>query len=285
LLPESVYAPNRKCANDLLRRFGVDVSYYPPEAGAGITSAFRPNTRLVWCESPGSITMEVQDVPAIAEAAHRHGALLVVDNTWSAGVYFDAFAHGADVTMQALTKYVGGHSDLLLGSVTARDAAVFERLGEAHSVLGCSASPDDASLALRGMKTMAVRVKAIEQSALTLARWLRNRSEIELVLHPALDSCPGHALWKRDFTGSTGLFSIVFRERFSREQVQKFVDELELFEIGYSWGGVNSLAVAYELQSPKRPAYGHRLVRLYVGLESVEDLTADVEQALGKMGA
>ena len=285
LLPESVYAPNRKCANDLLRRFGVDVSYYPPEAGAGITSTFRPNTRLVWCESPGSITMEVQDVPAIAEAAHRHGALLVVDNTWSAGVYFDAFAHGADVTMQALTKYVGGHSDLLLGSVTARDAAVFDRLGEAHSVLGCSASPDDSSLALRGMKTMAVRVKAIEQSALTLATWLRNRHEVELVLHPALDSCPGHAFWKRDFTGSTGLFSIVFQQRFSREQVQKFVDELELFEIGYSWGGVNSLAVAYELQSPKRPAYGHRLVRLYVGLESLEDLKADVEQALGKMSA
>jgi cystathionine beta-lyase len=285
LLPESVYAPNRKCANDLLRHFGVEVAYYPPEAGAGIASTFRPNTRLVWCESPGSITMEVQDVPAIAEAAHRHGALLVMDNTWSAGVYFDAFAHGADVTMQALTKYVGGHSDLLLGSATARDAAIFERLGEAHSVLGYSASPDDSSLALRGMKTMAVRVRAIEQSALTLARWLRDRREIELVLHPALDSCPGHALWKRDFTGSTGLFSIVFQQHFSREQVQKFVDELELFEIGYSWGGVTSLAVPYDLHSPKRPAYGHRLVRLYVGLESVEDLKADVEQALGRMGS
>jgi cystathionine beta-lyase len=283
LLPESVYAPNRKCANDLLRRFGVEVGYYPPEAGVGISAALRPNTRLVWCESPGSITMEVQDVPAIAEAAHRHGALVVVDNTWAAGVYFDAFAHGADVTMQALTKYVGGHSDLLLGSVTARDAEVFERLGEAHSVLGCSASPDDASLALRGMKTMAVRLKAIEQSAVVLARWLRDRREIELVLHPALDSCPGHAFWKRDFTGSTGLFSIVFQQRFSREQVQKFVDDLELFEIGYSWGGVTSLAVAYDVQSPKRPAYGHRLVRLYVGLESVEDLQADVARALAKI--
>jgi cystathionine beta-lyase len=187
--------------------------------------------------------------------------------------------------MQALTKYIGGHSDLLLGSVTAREAGVFERMGEAHSVLGCAASPDDCSLALRGMKTMAVRVKAIEQSALKLARWLRDRPEIELVLHPAFDSCPGHAFWKRDFTGSTGLFSIVFQQRFSREQVQKFVDELQLFEIGYSWGGVTSLAVAYELQSPKRPAYGHRLVRLYVGLESVEDLQADVEQALEKIGS
>ncbi|HEY6305631.1 MAG TPA: cystathionine beta-lyase [Candidatus Angelobacter sp.] len=285
LLPESVYAPNRKCANDLLRRFGVEVGYYPPEAGAGITSAFRPNTRLVWCESPGSITMEVQDVPAIAAAAHTHGALVVIDNTWAAGVYFDAFAHGADVTTQALTKYVAGHSDLLLGTVTARDAYVFERLGEAHSVLGCAASPDDSSLALRGMKTMAVRLQAIEKSALALARWLRDRPEIELVLHPALDSCPGHALWKRDFSGSTGLFSIVFRQGFSREQVQKFVDDLELFEIGYSWGGVTSLAMAYDLHSPKRPPYGHRLVRLYMGLESVDDLQADVEQALGKMGS
>jgi cystathionine beta-lyase len=283
LLPESVYAPNRKCANDLLRRFGVEVGYYPPAAGARIRSAFLPNTRVVWCESPGSITMEVQDVPAIAAAAHDHGALVVVDNTWAAGIYFDAFAHGADVTMQALTKYEGGHSDLLLGSVTARDPAIFERLGEGHSVLGWAPSPDDCSLALRGMKTMAVRLKAVERSALALAQWLRNRPEIELVLHPALDSCPGHEFWKRDFTGSTGLFSIVLQAQYTRDQVRRFVDELELFEIGYSWGGVASLAVAYDLVSPKRPAYGHRLVRLYVGLESADDLRADLEQALGKM--
>jgi cysteine-S-conjugate beta-lyase len=283
LLPESIYAPNRKCANDLLRRFGVEVSYYPPEAGAGIIAAFRENTRLVWCESPGSITMEVQDVPAIVAAAHGRGALVVLDNTWAAGVYLDAFALGVDVTMQALTKYVGGHSDLLLGSVTVRDPAIFERLGEAHQVLGFVASPDDASLALRGMKTMAVRLKAVEQSAVSLAQWLHGRPEIELVLHPALPSCPGHELWKRDFTGSTGLFSIVFQPHFSQQQVQGFVDALELFKIGYSWGGVTSLAMAYEIQSPKRPAYGHRLVRLYVGLESIDDLETDVEQALGTM--
>jgi cysteine-S-conjugate beta-lyase len=283
LLPESIYAPNRTCANDLLRRFGVNVSYYPPEAGAGVVSSFRENTRVVWCESPGSITMEVQDVPAIAAAAHARGALVVLDNTWAAGIYLDAFALGVDVTMQALTKYVGGHSDLLLGSVTVRDPAIFERLGEAHQVLGCAASPDDASLALRGMKTMAVRLKAVEQSALSLAEWLGGRPEIELVLHPALPSCPGHELWKRDFTGSTGLFSIVFQPRFTTRQVQGFVDALELFKIGYSWGGVTSLALAYEIQSPKRPRYGHRLVRLYVGLESIDDLKADVEQALAEM--
>jgi cystathionine beta-lyase len=283
LLPESIYGPNRMFSNSVLRRFGVEVSYYPPGAGAAVAAEIRPNTRLVWCESPGSITMEVQDVDAIADAAHRHGALVAFDNTWSAGIYFDAFAHGVDVTMQALTKYVGGHSDLLLGSVTARDPQIFERLGETHSGLGNAASPDDCSLALRGMKTMAVRLKAVEQSALALAEWLSRRREVELVLHPALASCPGHELWKRDFTGSSGLFSIVLQKQFSKEQVLAFVDALRLFKIGYSWGGVTSLVMTYDLQSPKRPAYGSRLVRLYTGLESVEDLIADVEQALASM--
>lgn len=284
LLPESVYTPSRKFAAQVLKRFGVEVEFYLPEAGAGIARHFRPNTRMVWCESPGSITMEVQDVPAIAEAAHGAGAMVVLDNTWSAGVYFDAFAHGVDVTMQALTKYVGGHSDLLLGSISVRDEEEWRRLGATHQLVGCPASPDDCSLALRGMKTMAVRLKAIEEAGLTLARWLAERAEIERVLHPALASCPGHEFWKRDFTGSTGLFSIVFQQRFTREQVLKFVDELELFEIGYSWAGVTSLAVAYDFHGTRgRPAYGDRLVRLNIGLEDVEDLRADLEQALGKM--
>jgi cysteine-S-conjugate beta-lyase len=283
LLPESIYGPNRTLATQVLRRFGVEVSYYPPSAAAQVVSAFKPNTRVVWCESPGSITMEVQDVPAIAEAAHRHDAIVVLDNTWSAGIYFDAFAHGVDVSMQALTKYIGGHSDLLLGSVTVRDPQLYERLGQTHQVIGCSASPDDCSLALRGMKTMAVRLKTVEESALALARWLAQRPEIELVLHPALPSCPGHELWRRDFIGSTGLFSIVFQKHFTKEQVLKFVDALQLFEIGYSWGGVTSLAMAYQLESPKRPAYGHRIVRLYVGLEALDDLRADLEQALTEL--
>jgi cystathionine beta-lyase len=284
LVPESVYTPNRKFAVEVLRRFGIEVSFYPPTIGAGIETLFRNNTRLIWCESPGSITMEVQDVPAIAEAAHRVGAMLVLDNTWSAGIYFDAFAHGVDVTMQALTKYVGGHSDLLLGSITVRDEAAYKRLGTTHQLVGCAASPDDCSLALRGMKTLAVRLKALEESALALARWLAERPEIELVLHPALPSCPGHEFWKRDFTGSAGLFSIVFQPRFTKEQVTKFVDALELFKIGYSWAGVTSLAVAYDFHSAKnRPAYGHRIVRLNIGLESVEDLRADLAQALESM--
>jgi cysteine-S-conjugate beta-lyase len=283
LLPESIYGPNRMFSNGVLRRFGVDVSYYPPGAGAGIRSEFKPTTRLVWCESPGSITMEVQDLPAIAQVAHELGALAVLDNTWAAGIYLDAFALGMDVTMQALTKYVGGHSDLLLGSVTVRDERIYERLGETHQVLGCAASPDDCSLASRGMKTLSVRLKAVEQNALTLAQWLSNRREVETVLHPALPSCPGHALWKRDFTGSSGLFSVVFKPQYSKQQVLAFVDALELFKIGYSWGGVTSLVMTYDLQSPKRPAYGSRLVRLYTGLEAIEDLVGDVEQALARL--
>jgi cystathionine beta-lyase len=284
LLPESVYGPNRKFCNDVLRRFGVEVGYYAPSAGAEITSFFRPNTRAVWCESPGSVTMEVQDVPGIVEQAHRQHALVILDNTWSGGIYFDAFAHGIDVTMQALTKYVGGHSDLLLGSVTTRDPKIYAQLGETYQGLGAAPSPDDCSLALRGMKTLALRLKAVEEAARKLARWLQQRPEIQLVLHPAFPSCPGHEFWKRDFTGSSGLFSIVFHEHFTREQVRRFVDALELFKIGYSWGGVTSLAMAYDLHSPKRPGYGSRIVRLYTGLESVDDLEADLAQAFHKIG-
>jgi cystathionine beta-lyase len=270
-------------SNNVLRRFGVEVSYYQPTLGAGIAAELRPNTRLVWCESPGSITMEVQDVPAIVAAAHKHGALVVIDNTWSSGIYFDAFAHGIDVTMQAVTKYIGGHSDLLLGSITVCDPKLFERIGETQQGIGCAPSPDDCSLALRGMKTLAVRLKGIEQSALTLAQWLTQRPEVELVLHPALPSCPGHEFWKRDFTGSSGLFSFIFNQQFSKQQVLAFIDALELFKIGYSWGGVTSLAMTYDLQSPKRPAYGSRLVRLYTGLEDIDDLKADVEQAFKRI--
>ena len=285
LMPESVYKPSRRLAVDILQRLGVDVSFYSPAIGAAIAAQLRPTTKLVWCESPGSITMEVQDVPAIARAAHAAGSLVALDNTWAAGVYFDAFAHGVDVTMQALTKYVGGHSDVLLGSVTVRDPDACRRLGSTHQFLGCAASPDDCSLALRGMKTLALRLGAVEQAALTLARWSAERPEIELVLHPALPSCPGHELWKRDFTGSSGVFTIVFQRRFSKEQVRGFVDALQLFKIGYSWAGVTSLAMAYDFTSVAgRPDYGHRIVRLSIGLEDVGDLMSDLAQALAKLG-
>jgi cystathionine beta-lyase len=286
LLPESIYGPNRKLGNDVLRRFGVEVSYYPPTIGGQIAGLIRPNTRVIWCESPGSISMEVQDVPAIVQAAHAAGALVAMDNTWAAGVYFDALAHGVDVTMQALTKYIGGHSDLLLGSVTARDKSTYEHLGATQQLLGCAASPDDCSLALRGMKTLAIRLEKVEASALTIAQWLSSRPEVERVLHPALDSCPGHELWKRDFTGSTGVFSIVLREGFNQEQVLQFVNSLELFKIGYSWGGVTSLVVAYDFSSYKgRAEYQHRIVRLNIGLEDTDDLILDLENGFQKLAS
>jgi cystathionine beta-lyase len=281
LVPASVYHPNRKFTTTVLARFGVTATFYQPDIGDGIADLIRENTRLVWTESPQSITMQVQDIPAIAAASHARGVQVVLDNTWSAGILFDAFEHGVDITMQALTKYVGGHSDLLLGSVTVRDEDLYQKIGAAQQVLGGNVSPDDASLALRGLQTLAVRLSAIEDSALKIAQWLAGRVEVERVLHPALASCPGHQFWKRDFLGSSGLFSIVLRKGYTREQVVAFVDNLKLFKIGYSWAGVTSLALAYDFgSSPERPPYDHRIVRLNIGLESTEDLIADLEQSL-----
>jgi len=286
LIPASVYFPNRKLATTLLTRFGVSASYYDPMIGAGIASLIQQNTRLVWCESPGSITMEVQDLPAIVALAHARDVRVVLDNTWSAGILLDAFHHGVDITMQAVTKYIGGHSDLLLGSVTVRDDSLYQRLGVAQQVLGSNVSPDDCSLALRGLQTLGVRLAAIETSALAVAKWLAARPEVERVLHPALESCPGHEFWKRDFLGSSGVFSIVFKPGPTQEQVFAFVDSLQLFKVGYSWAGVTSLAVAYDIgRIPGRPPYDHRIVRLSIGLEDTEDLLGDLEQALAKLEA
>jgi cysteine-S-conjugate beta-lyase len=285
LIPASVYFPNRKLATTLLARFGVTASYYDPMIGSGIASLIQQNTRLVWCESPGSITMEVQDLPAIVAAAHARDVPVVLDNTWSAGILLDAFQHGVDISMQAVTKYIGGHSDLLLGSVTVRDDSLHQRLGAAQQVLGSAVSPDDCSLALRGLQTLGVRLAAVETSALTVAKWLAARREVERVLHPALESCPGHEFWKRDFLGSSGVFSIVFKPGPTQQQVFAFVDSLQLFKVGYSWAGVTSLAVAYDIgRIPGRPAYDHRIVRLSIGLEATEDLLSDLEQALAKLG-
>jgi cysteine-S-conjugate beta-lyase len=284
LIPENIYGPHRRLAFSVLKRFGVETTYYDPLIGVGIADLLRDNTRLVWCESPGSLTMEVQDVPAIIAAAHARGALVAIDNTWSSGVFFRAFDHGIDISMQALTKYIGGHSDLLLGAVTVKDRKLYEQLGYTHQLVGCSASPDDCSLAIRGMKTLAVRLQQIELSTLEVAKYFAASDEVERVLHPALPSCPGHEFWKRDFTGSAGLFSVVFKPGPTKAQVEEFVNALELFEVGYSWGGVTSLAVPYDMSHAHgRAQYGHRIVRIYVGLEDPKDLMADIEQALLKL--
>ena len=280
LVPNSVYGPSRIFADRVLQRYGIEVEYYPPLDGANIASRIRDNTRLIWCESPGSITMEIQDVPAIVEAAHQKGVPVALDNTWAAGIFFDAFRFGVDVSVQAVTKYIGGHSDLLLGAVTVRDKTFYELLGANLQYLGMVASPDDCSLALRGLQTLYVRLKAIEASALRLALWFAEWRDVELVLHPALASCPGHALWKRDFTGSSGLFSVVFRAPRTRQELHASMDRLKVFRMGYSWGGVSSLVVTPELsEAPNAQIYEDRLVRFYVGLEDPEDLIRDLQQA------
>ncbi len=286
LLPNNAYGPSQRLAREMLPGLGIEVGFYEPMAEAKIQALLRDNTRLVWCESPGSITMEVQDVPAIARVAQARGALVAVDNTWAAGVLFDALGHGADVTLQALTKYVGGHSDLLMGSVTAKSEAVLERLEWARCRLGIGVSPDDCSLALRGLRTMAVRLEAHESGAKEVADWLSDRPEVERVLHPAFESCPGNEFWVRDFEGSSGLFSFVFREGIGYDATRAFVDALKLFKQGYSWGGVESLALNYDLREVEgeRSAYGFRIVRLHIGLEDPGDLIADIEQALAAMG-
>ena len=284
LLPASVYGPSRRLSGGLLARLGIEAEFYDPLSVADLGARLRPETKLVWCESPGSITMEVQDVPAIAEAAHAAGALVACDNTWAAGVLFDALAHGADVTMQALTKYVAGHSDVLLGSVTGKTDELVDRLAAAREALGIGVSPDDCSLALRGLGTMAVRLDAVERSAMRVAGWLAERDEVECVLHPALRSCPGHEFWVRDFTGSCGLFSFVLRAEVGFAQTRALVDALVLFKQGYSWGGVESLALNYDLRNAiGRPGYDYRLIRLHIGLEEVDDLLADLDQAFGQL--
>ena len=281
LVPFTAYGPNRQLAAGLLKGLGIDVEGYDPLIGADIAGLIRKNTALVWTESPGSVTMEVQDVPAIVAAAHARNVPVALDNTYAAGILFDAFAHGVDVSMQALTKYVGGHSDLLSGTVSAGSETIYELIGPVWKQLGMAVSPDDASLALRGLQTLAVRLERLEASTLEIARWLADKPEIEAVLHPALPSCPGHEVWKRDFTGSTSVFSILFNERISADNVRIFADSLHLFKIGVSWGGVTSLVVLYPNLDRPDKKYGGRLVRLNVGLEDPSDLIADLDQALG----
>jgi cystathionine beta-lyase len=229
--------------------------------------------------------MEVQDVPAIVAAAHRRNVPVALDNTYAAGVLFDAFAHGVDVSMQALTKYVGGHSDLLLGTVSVAGAAAYEAVGPVYKQIGMAVSPDDCSLALRGLQTLGVRLERLEKTTLEVAQWLAKHPNIKAVLHPALPSCPGHEHWRRDFTGSSSIFSIVFDERFSPAQVISFADQLTLFKIGFSWGGVTSLVIVYPNLDRAGQDYGGRLVRLNVGLEESSDLIADLDRALSTMDA
>lgn len=290
LVPDNVYGPNRDHGEWLAREFGVSVRYYHPMAGASIASMIQPNTKLIWLESPGSVTMEVPDTEAIVAAAKARGVPTAIDNTWSAGVYFQPFAKGIDVSVQALTKYQSGGSDVLMGAVITADESLHNRLKRTRMVMGWGVSADDCFLVLRGMASMPVRLAAHDRAAREIAEWLTKRPEVTRVLHPALPDCPGHAEWRRDFTGASGLFSIILHSRFGREQVDAFVEALKLYAIGWSWGGAHSLAVPYHVEG-MRPAgtwppagweNAGELVRLYIGLEDSRDLIADLKQAMEK---
>jgi cysteine-S-conjugate beta-lyase len=286
LITDSVYLPTRKFADGILKRYGIESSYYDPLIGSGIAGLMRSNTRAVFVEAPGSLSFEVQDVPAIAAAAHAKGAVVIMDNTWASPLYFRAFDKGVDLSIQAATKYVGGHSDLMLGTVSA-NAATWERLKETVYLMGLCVGPDDIYLALRGLRTLGVRLAQHYQSGLKVARWLQQRPEIARVLHPALASCPGHAIWQRDFSGASGLFSIVFKP-VAGLAVHAFLNELGLFGIGASWGGFESLAIPFDCSSirtatawvPEGPT-----VRLHIGLEDPDDLIRDLELGLAALNA
>ena len=281
LLTQSAYGPNLELAAGPMKALGVEVECYEPMIGGEIAGLIRDNTRLIWTESPGSVTMEVQDVPAICAVARARGVLVAIDNTYGAGMLFDAFKAGVDISVQALTKYAGGHSDLLLGSISTHDARLDKQLRGAQRLTGMGVSPDDCSAVLRGLKTLDVRLQRLGESALTVAGWLDGREEVTALLHPALPDCPGHEIWKRDWTGSASVFSIILGN-WTRDQVVTFVDSLKLFGIGYSWGGANSLVMTYgDLKRPTKEK-GPLLVRLNIGLEDPQDLIEDLEQAFAK---
>ena len=284
LLPENVYNPNRELGRWLSADFGVTARYYDPLIGAGIAALIQPNTKLIWTEAPGSVTMEVPDLPAICKAARERGVAVALDNTWSAGLALRGFELGVDIIMQALTKYQSGGSDVLMGAVIVRDPALHERLSLAHMRLGMGVGADDAYLVARGLPTMRLRFDAHDAAARKLAAWLQARPEITRVLHPAFTDCPGHEIWKRDFSGAGGLFSVLFDARYTEQQTDRFIDALKYFKIGYSWGGANSLVMPYRIQHMRKdwPDQGV-LVRFNVGLEDVNDLIADVERALGEL--
>jgi cysteine-S-conjugate beta-lyase len=279
LVCDNAYRPTRNFCNGMLVRYGVETSYFDPLIGAGIDQLFRPNTRAVLVEAPGSQSLEMPDIPAIATVAHARGALVIDDNTWATPLYHRSLDQGVDISMQAATKYIGGHSDIMFGTISA-NAKAWPLISEAIQLLGVCAGPDDVFLALRGLRRLAVRLAQHHRSALEMARWLARRPEVTRVLHPALESDPGHAIWKRDFTGASGLFSIVLKPA-PQKAVDALLDTVTLFGMGYSWGGFESLVIPFDCEGYRTAtkwAPGGPTLRLHIGLESVEDLKADLER-------
>jgi len=281
LVTDSVYEPTRNFCSGYLKSFGVETTYYDPRIGAGIAALMQSNTTFVLCESPGSLTFEIQDIPAIAAAAHAKGAKVAVDNTWASPLFCQPLALGADLSIEAGTKYIVGHSDVLIGAITGTAEAILG-VQKASGALGMAVSPDDAYLATRGLRTLSVRLQRHQESALTVARWLQGRPEVARVLYPALPEDPGHALWKRDFTGASGLLGVTFKQT-SQPAIEAMIDGMELFPLGFSWGGFESLIAPV---TPHRTAQAWTAatpgIRLHIGLEDVADLMADLEQGLDR---
>lgn len=286
LVTDSVYEPTRILCNSVLKRLGIETTYYDPLIGAGIAELFKPNTRLVFLESPGSLSFEVQDVPAIAAAAHAKGALVALDNTWATPLYFRALDFGVDLSIQAGTKYVGGHADVMIGMISA-SAAAWPQLHKTVGTLGLCVGPDDIYLAMRGLRTLGVRLGRHQESGLKIARWMQERPEVARVLYPPLESDPGHALWQRDFTGACGLFSVVLKPA-SDAAIRAFLDAVKLFGLGYSWGGFESLVIPFnctKCRTATQWAPGGPTLRFHVGLEDTADLITDLERGFAALAA
>ena len=286
LVTDSVYGPTRKFCDTTLTRFGVTTTYYDPLVGKDIGKLMQPNTKAVFCESPGSLTFEMQDIPAIAEVAHSRGAAMLTDNTWASPLYCRALEKGVDLSIQSGTKYIGGHSDLMLGTVSANQATV-QRLKDTAFGMGLCVGPDDMNLGLRGLRTLAVRLARHNQSGVMVARWFEQRPDVLKVVHPALPSHPGHAIWKRDDTGACGLFAIVPKP-VPEKAVMAFLNALTLYGMGASWGGFESLAIPYDVHDVRTAtkwAPGGPAIRFHIGLEDVNDLIADLERGFAALAA
>jgi cysteine-S-conjugate beta-lyase len=277
LVCDNVYRPSRNFCNGLLARYGVETTYFDSQIGSGIARLFKPNTKAVLIEAPGSQSFEMPDVPAIAAAAHAHDVIVIDDNTWATPLYHRSLEQGVDISIQAATKYIGGHSDIMFGTISA-NARAWPAISESIRLLGVCAGPDDVFLAIRGLRTLAVRLAQHHRSGLEMARWLAERPEVLRVLHPGLESDPGHALWKRDFTGASGLFGIVLKPT-SKASVDSLLNSLKLFGMGYSWGGFESLVIPFDCSGYRTAtqwAPGGPTLRLHIGLENIEDLKADL---------
>lgn len=289
LMVDTCYEPTRDFCNTIMKKMGVETTYYEPTIGEGIKDLIKPNTKVLFTESPGSVTMEVQDIPTLARIAHEHDIIVMLDNTWAAGVNFSPFDFGVDISIQAATKYIVGHSDVMLGTAVANEKC-WDQLREQSYLMGQCVSPDDAYLGLRGIRTLDVRLRQHAESSLKVAKWLETRPEVDHVRHPALESCPGHEFFKRDFTGGNGLFSFVLKNS-NTQATTALLDGMTHFSMGYSWGGFESLILANEpssfnsLRTVANPNFEGTLIRVHIGLEDVDDLIADLEAGLDRYNA